>query len=446
MQNVQRRPPATKITKSSSTPTVQSHVTNQAIQYAPNIKDSKSTNGNANNIIITAPICHVGVHQQQTVWTATSTISDARHSEDIYIAPATPRCEEVVDEEGYCDFNDDKVEDEDDKNDDEDDDEFVTATQAIAWQDKSGHTDPNTSTKNIPSMDSVVTPTAIFATGTSNLGNNSGNTVRPQSLVSIKTSLDCNFESSIASGQSSRIGLKRSSPVNGMKDITSLPSDAKKSAHSPSPILWTSYPTKMNVSKSRNNSEFKTPLAPGSRKSPFNTNSSMKTPPNSPNLPPHMLQGKITPPMCDCGRRAKKNNVVSPGPNQGRGFYSCPNRKGGQSSESALQESTNRRRKQGCGYFKWESVVIKEKLAVASTPVTNYKQTMLTNKSPLVSNKCTLSMPMIGYRPTPSPVGRLGESYIGAGNVRLGTGGRMVGRGKRLGMSKRSVLKQPTLN
>ena len=48
--------------------------------------------------------------------------------------------------------------------------------------------------------------------------------------------------------------------------------------------------------------------------------------------------GKITPPLCNCGRRTKRKVVVSPGPNEGKPFYSCPLGRG-----------------PGCGYFKWES-------------------------------------------------------------------------------------------
>jgi ERI1 exoribonuclease 2 len=48
--------------------------------------------------------------------------------------------------------------------------------------------------------------------------------------------------------------------------------------------------------------------------------------------------GKLTPPLCKCGKRAKRKFVTSPGPNQGRPFFSCP---GGRGS--------------GCQYFRWES-------------------------------------------------------------------------------------------
>ena len=48
--------------------------------------------------------------------------------------------------------------------------------------------------------------------------------------------------------------------------------------------------------------------------------------------------GKLTPPLCKCGKRAKRKIVTSPGPNHGRPFFSCP---GGRGS--------------GCQYFRWES-------------------------------------------------------------------------------------------
>jgi len=46
---------------------------------------------------------------------------------------------------------------------------------------------------------------------------------------------------------------------------------------------------------------------------------------------------KITPPLCNCGRRCKRKRVMNPGPNIDRVFYACP---------------VNR--ETGCKYFKWE--------------------------------------------------------------------------------------------
>ena len=52
--------------------------------------------------------------------------------------------------------------------------------------------------------------------------------------------------------------------------------------------------------------------------------------------------GKITPPLCRCGKRTKRKTVVTPGPNEGTPFYVCPNGRG-----SGLK-------RQSCGYFRWE--------------------------------------------------------------------------------------------
>ncbi|NXC96948.1 ERI2 exoribonuclease, partial [Certhia familiaris] len=58
--------------------------------------------------------------------------------------------------------------------------------------------------------------------------------------------------------------------------------------------------------------------------------------------------GKSTPPLCNCGRRAKKLSVSNAGPNHGRAFFCCPVGKPDGNKKS-------------CGYFKWEYVLLKEK-------------------------------------------------------------------------------------
>ncbi|NWS37665.1 ERI2 exoribonuclease, partial [Probosciger aterrimus] len=58
--------------------------------------------------------------------------------------------------------------------------------------------------------------------------------------------------------------------------------------------------------------------------------------------------GKPTPPLCNCGQRAKKLYVSNAGPNHGKAFFCCPVGK----HESG---------KKGCGYFKWEYALLKEK-------------------------------------------------------------------------------------
>ncbi|NWS51568.1 ERI2 exoribonuclease, partial [Chunga burmeisteri] len=58
--------------------------------------------------------------------------------------------------------------------------------------------------------------------------------------------------------------------------------------------------------------------------------------------------GKSTPPLCNCGRRAKKLHVSKAGPNHGKAFFCCPVGK-------------HEGNKKGCGYFKWEYACLKEK-------------------------------------------------------------------------------------
>uniref|UniRef100_A0A8C5X8F7 ERI1 exoribonuclease 2 n=1 Tax=Malurus cyaneus samueli TaxID=2593467 RepID=A0A8C5X8F7_9PASS len=58
--------------------------------------------------------------------------------------------------------------------------------------------------------------------------------------------------------------------------------------------------------------------------------------------------GKTTPPLCNCGRRAKKLFVSNAGPNHGKAFFCCPVGRQGDN-------------KKGCGYFKWEYALLKEK-------------------------------------------------------------------------------------
>ncbi|NXT57479.1 ERI2 exoribonuclease, partial [Pluvianellus socialis] len=58
--------------------------------------------------------------------------------------------------------------------------------------------------------------------------------------------------------------------------------------------------------------------------------------------------GKPTPPLCNCGRRAKKLYVSNAGPNHGKGFFCCPVGK-------------HEGNKKGCGYFKWEHALQNQK-------------------------------------------------------------------------------------
>ncbi|XP_038843785.1 ERI1 exoribonuclease 2-like [Salvelinus namaycush] len=59
---------------------------------------------------------------------------------------------------------------------------------------------------------------------------------------------------------------------------------------------------------------------------------------------------KITAPLCDCGRRAKRLTVCNGGPNQGRAFYCCAVRKHGPGGT-----------RKGCELFNWESALLQTK-------------------------------------------------------------------------------------
>ncbi|XP_029424507.1 ERI1 exoribonuclease 2 isoform X6 [Nannospalax galili] len=58
--------------------------------------------------------------------------------------------------------------------------------------------------------------------------------------------------------------------------------------------------------------------------------------------------GKLTPPLCKCGRRSKRLTVSNNGPNHGKAFYCCP----------VGKYEENRK---CCGYFKWEQTLQKER-------------------------------------------------------------------------------------
>ena len=108
--------------------------------------------------------------------------------------------------------------------------------------------------------------------------------------------------------------------------------------------------TKLNSSNNSKTSDFKTPSTAqwikvkqshshsGSR----GRHNRSSTPSNTSSEALAVMAGhKVTPPMCECGRRTKRKCVSNPGPNEGKMFYVCP-----------VGSGSNH--KKGCGYFKWE--------------------------------------------------------------------------------------------
>ncbi|XP_032699855.1 ERI1 exoribonuclease 2 isoform X2 [Lontra canadensis] len=90
------------------------------------------------------------------------------------------------------------------------------------------------------------------------------------------------------------------------------------------------------------------------------------------NLQEPWKSGKMTPPLCKCGRRSKRLVVSNNGPNHGKVFYCCPVGK--------YQEN-----RKCCGYFKWEQTLQKER---ANSRVLSHSPKGLTFSSPEVSHIC----------------------------------------------------------
>ncbi|XP_077575144.1 ERI1 exoribonuclease 2 isoform X2 [Stigmatopora nigra] len=72
--------------------------------------------------------------------------------------------------------------------------------------------------------------------------------------------------------------------------------------------------------------------------------------------------GKVTPPLCHCGRRAKRLQVSNGGPNHGKGFYCCAGRRSCDGSGVGAHHS------KGCDFFKWESG-LKTRWSLSSTNI-----------------------------------------------------------------------------
>ncbi|VFV41962.1 eri1 exoribonuclease 2-like [Lynx pardinus] len=90
------------------------------------------------------------------------------------------------------------------------------------------------------------------------------------------------------------------------------------------------------------------------------------------NLEGPWKSGKMTPPLCKCGRRSKRLVVSNNGPNHGKVFFCCPNGK--------YQEN-----RKCCGYFKWEQTLRKER---ANSSILSHSPGGPTFSSPEISHIC----------------------------------------------------------
>ncbi|XP_068100907.1 ERI1 exoribonuclease 2 isoform X1 [Hyperolius riggenbachi] len=95
---------------------------------------------------------------------------------------------------------------------------------------------------------------------------------------------------------------------------------------------------------------------------------------------------RITAPMCNCGRRAKKLTVSNGGPNQGRIFYSCAVRKRDENGK-------------GCNYFKWEDTLLKEK-SLNSSAMFSTSSISFTSNASLLSVSSESHKSFIKLRPS----------------------------------------------
>ncbi|XP_067329325.1 ERI1 exoribonuclease 2-like isoform X2 [Anolis sagrei] len=133
---------------------------------------------------------------------------------------------------------------------------------------------------------------------------------------------------------------------SGKNQVTHLPRLPKRKPSSPKSLPPSKKPTFSVNDDKGTSSNLSLPLGSGLRSAPVgilkssvNVNQSFRA----------RETGRVTAPMCKCGRRARRLNVSNRGPNHGKVFYSCPMRK---------QEGDRK----GCGFFKWEHVLLKEKL------------------------------------------------------------------------------------
>ncbi|KAM4697751.1 ERI1 exoribonuclease 2 [Rhinophrynus dorsalis] len=101
-----------------------------------------------------------------------------------------------------------------------------------------------------------------------------------------------------------------------------------------------------------------------------------------------MKKGKMTAPLCKCGRRAKRLTVSSIGPNQGKAFYTCSVRK--RTEENG----------KGCDYFKWEDTFIKEKSAHSSMFLSTSGLSFTSSKSFNSSASSTSHKSFVCLRPS----------------------------------------------
>lgn len=177
------------------------------------------------------------------------------------------------------------------------------------------------------------------------------NQERGTRVVNIKTHVDGSDKSTfktpeVKGHQGSRQGMTRSVPFTRTKKHTPNLRNCK----SASTTLTSVYVSENEMGKAA----YTKGVSPSSFQTPLKRSKDIQF-------------ARITPPLCNCGKRTRRKTVFSPGPNQGRPYYSCCGRR--QSGRFGLRDVTNYQG--GCNFFKWESLIIKDlktaKSSVGST-------------------------------------------------------------------------------
>lgn len=149
--------------------------------------------------------------------------------------------------------------------------------------------------------------------------------------------------------------MKVVDPAQGVFKTPKPVSSARRERLSVGSVRHSSLNTKATVTPRNVKNPSVTPLSVGGRVTvtPKNVRSPCVTPLSiSGNVTPVLRfnGGSVTPPFCDCGRRARRLTVGKPGPNQGRVFYACSVR----NNRSSFGKSPVKKGKKNCKFFCWE--------------------------------------------------------------------------------------------
>ena len=219
-------------------------------------------------------------------------------------------------------------------------------------------------TANMPSKTPLNTASMFFKTPQNTAGV-AFNTPQNNASVALKTSKNttCRAFNTLQNSASVAFNTPQNTtsvPLKTPQNTTSVPLKTPQNTTS-APFKTPQNTTSAHFKTPQNTASlaFKTPLNPSAR------SMSCRTPQSMPAATSTM---KVTPPLCKCGRRAKRRMVQNPGPNTGRWFFSCVR---------GVANSANSKAS-GCGYFQWEhtSAVVSAGRVSPAGRQSFYRQTM----------------------------------------------------------------------